>query len=79
MQEEMGLMHLWSHGDWVTRAVALLLLAMSLASWAVLLLRALDIWRARGLARRVPAFWQQPGYEQALAALGAAAHAALHG
>ncbi|HMS04694.1 MAG TPA: MotA/TolQ/ExbB proton channel family protein [Burkholderiaceae bacterium] len=70
MQEEMGLMHLWSHGDWVTRAVALLLLAMSLASWAVLLLRALDIWRARGLARRVPAFWQQPGYEQALAALG---------
>ncbi len=34
--QELGLSHLWTQGDVVTRATAILLLLMSLASWIVI-------------------------------------------
>ena len=43
MNEDLGLMNVWISGDMVTRGVALLLLAMSLASWVVIVLRALHL------------------------------------
>jgi biopolymer transport protein ExbB len=70
MQTEMGLIGLWSQGDWVTRAVALLLLGMSLASWIVILVKALDIVRYKALARRTEDFWHSPDFETGLARLG---------
>jgi biopolymer transport protein ExbB len=63
MNPEFGLVHLWSQGDLVTRSVALLLLAMSLASWIVILTKALDLraradrparWRASGMPPTSP-------------------------
>ena len=36
MNSQSGLVTLWTQGDAVTRAVALLLLAMSLASWVII-------------------------------------------
>jgi biopolymer transport protein ExbB len=41
MQNSYGLAQLWAQGDGVTRFVALLLLAMSLASWIVIITKAL--------------------------------------
>lgn len=32
-----------AQGDWVTRSVALLLLGMSLASWIVIVVKAIDL------------------------------------
>jgi biopolymer transport protein ExbB len=53
-----GLEHFWSQSDTVGRAVALLLLAMSVVAWVLI------VWRTRVLrhvsadiARAVPAFW----------------------
>ncbi|HEX5389028.1 MAG TPA: MotA/TolQ/ExbB proton channel family protein, partial [Burkholderiaceae bacterium] len=43
METSMGLAHVWNEGDWVTRSVALLLLGMSLASWMVIVIKALDL------------------------------------
>ena len=45
MDSQLGLLNVWTQGDWVTKTVLLLLLAMSLASWIVILVKALDIWK----------------------------------
>jgi biopolymer transport protein ExbB len=53
-----GFESLWAQGDTVTRLVALVLLAMSVAAWVLILWKAWTLGRARrGLASAVPAFW----------------------
>ena len=44
MNAQFGLVNVWLQGDAVTRSVLLLLLAMSLSSWLVIVLKLLD-WR----------------------------------
>ncbi len=70
MEAQFGLAHLWMQGDLVTKAVAILLLAMSLASWIVLIVKALDLRRASGQGRRTEAFWHEPDLASALECLG---------
>jgi biopolymer transport protein ExbB len=54
----LGLQHFWSSTDGVGRAVALLLLAMSVAAWVLILWKGWVLRRASGdIARAVPAFW----------------------
>ena len=53
-----GFESLWAQGDAVTRLVAVVLLAMSVAAWVLILWKAWTLGRARrGLASAVPAFW----------------------
>ncbi len=53
-----GLQQFWGGTDSVGRAVALLLLAMSVAAWVVILWKGWVLRRATGdIARAVPAFW----------------------
>jgi biopolymer transport protein ExbB len=47
MNNPYGLANLWQQGDFVTRAVALMLLAMSILSWFVIVLKALQLMRLR--------------------------------
>lgn len=68
-----GLMAVWQQSDWVIRAVALLLLLMSVACWTVIVLRALELVGHRRRARRLQAFWHQQQFDQGLALLGAPA------
>jgi biopolymer transport protein ExbB len=57
---------LFQQGDVVTRAVAILLLAMSVASWVVILWKAWLLRRARGdVARSTAAFWHSPSLQEA--------------
>jgi len=52
-------LHFLQQGDAITRGVALLLLAMSVASWVVILWKAWLLRRAMGdVARSTAAFWQ---------------------
>ena len=52
-----GLEAFWSRADGVGRAVALLLLAMSVTAWALILWKAWLLRRAAAdIARAVPAF-----------------------
>ena len=56
-----GLAHFWSQGDAITRAVALLLLLMSVSAWVVILWKGWLLRRVRSdIARAVPAFWAAP-------------------
>ncbi len=71
MESPFGLAHLWSQGDFVTRAVALLLLGMSLASWVVIITKTLDLRRHAAQGRRVEPFWHAEDLDQGLAQLGA--------
>ena len=57
MDTQFGIANVWIQGDFVTRAVAVLLLGMSLASWIVILIKALDIVRFKKYAQAVTTFW----------------------
>jgi biopolymer transport protein ExbB len=68
----MSFAELFSQGDAVTRAVAVLLLAMSVASWVVILWKTWLLRRAsRDIGRSTAAFWQAASVEQARHAVGA--------
>ncbi len=70
MNSQLGLMAVWSGGDWVTRAVALILLAMSLASWIVILVKALDILKYKKLGANTENFWHSEDLVTGLSKLG---------
>ena len=63
----MNLTHFFWQGDAVTQTVALVLLAMSVASWVVILWKARFLWRAgHDSARSTAAFWQSASVAEAL-------------
>ena len=70
MNNEFGLLHVWAQGDWVTRSVFGALLLMSLASWVVIVLKALGLMRTKGQAARVEGFWHSSDIAEGLAKLG---------
>ena len=70
MSSAVSQLALWSQGDWVTKFVALLLLLMSLASWIVILIKALDIVKYKGLSHRTETFWHSESFEAGLRELG---------
>lgn len=70
METQFGLAHVWSQGDWVTRAVAVILLGMSLASWLVILIKVLDLRTHRQQAQGSEAFWHATDFEDGLRQLG---------
>ena len=67
---EFGLLHLWEQGDIVMRVVALLLLAMSLASWMVIFMKALDLRRHARQSRLLESFWHASDFADGLSKLG---------
>ncbi|MDT7515271.1 MotA/TolQ/ExbB proton channel family protein [Rhodoferax mekongensis] len=70
MESQLGLITLWTQGDWVTKSVAVLLLGMSLASWIVILIKALDILKFKSLASRTENFWHSADFEKGMDTLG---------
>ncbi len=65
-----GFADFWAQSDLVGRAVALLLLAMSVSAWALILWKTWLLRRARkGLTRAVPAFWSAAGVSDGRSAL----------
>jgi biopolymer transport protein ExbB len=68
----MSLLELFRQGDAVTQVVALLLLAMSVASWVVILWKARLLNRAGAdVARSTAAFWQSADLQEAQQKVGA--------
>ena len=56
-----GLQDFWAQGDLITRAVAALLLLMSVSAWVMIFWKSWLLRRARrDIARAVPAFWAAP-------------------
>lgn len=65
-----GLAHVWTQGDWVTRSVTLVLLGMSLATWIIILWKALDQRAQRAQTRGVERFWHSADFAEGLDKLG---------
>jgi biopolymer transport protein ExbB len=70
MDSQFGLMNVWNQGDFVTKAVAVLLIGMSLASWIVIVVKALDVIKYKRLAKHSQDFWHSEDFATALNKLG---------
>jgi biopolymer transport protein ExbB len=67
-----GLSQFWQASDGVGRAVALLLLAMSVSAWVLILWKGWVLRRAAGdIARAVPAFWDAASLDDGRSRLAA--------
>jgi biopolymer transport protein ExbB len=67
-----GLQSLWDQGDIITRGVAVLLVAMSIASWYVILTKAIQLFRLnRAASAAGHAFWDTTSLPEGVATLGA--------
>ncbi len=64
-----GLTHVWTQGDAVTRTVAIVLLLMSLASWVIILWKAMEHRSRRRQAKACERFWHSADFEQGLGQL----------
>jgi biopolymer transport protein ExbB len=73
MENAFGLVHVWQQGDWVIRTVALILLTMSVMTWVVILIKALNLRRHRAQARACEGFWHSKDFAEGLDKLGAEA------
>ena len=66
-----GLESLWAQGDFVTKGVAVLLVVMSMASWYVIVTKALQLLRFRhASAAAGHAFWDTTSLPEGVATLG---------
>jgi biopolymer transport protein ExbB len=72
MESQFGLTNLWTLGDAVTRAVVVLLLGMSLASWTVMVVKTIAVLRMKRLAARSESFWHSADFTEGLGNLGSA-------
>jgi biopolymer transport protein ExbB len=70
MNTDLGLAHMWTQGDLVTKAVSLMLLGMSLASWMVIIVKALDLQRHARQSRSIESFWHAADFADGLNKLG---------
>lgn len=61
-----GVAHLWAQADWVSQAVGLLLVAMSVASWYLIALKLLRLARVGRRGDAVEAFWSAPSLASGL-------------
>jgi biopolymer transport protein ExbB len=84
MNQAMGLAHFWAQGDAVIHGVAIVLLTMSVASWTIILGKAVSHLRFRlSIDRALNAFWNAETRMMALEAIrredrsGAFAHVAI--
>ena len=69
MPTSLGLSHIWTQGDAITRLILLALVAMSVISWVVIVLKALDVWRHKQSALQSEQFWHATSLAQGLAML----------
>ncbi len=70
MNSQFGLVSAWTQGDFVTKAVAVLLLGMSLASWIVIIIKTLDLIKYKKIAGGAEDFWHSEDFAAGLTRLG---------
>jgi len=79
MQAQLGLAHFWSQGDFVTHAISILLLLLSVASWMVIARKIVGQWHAgRCHDRAMAAFWSAGSLPEAVEAIKAEDKAGIY-
>nr|WP_315202387.1 MotA/TolQ/ExbB proton channel family protein [uncultured Albidiferax sp.] len=70
MESQFGIANVWTQGDFVTKSVAIILLGMSLASWIVIIIKALDVFKFKKLSHNAADFWHSEDFATGLKKLG---------
>ena len=70
MPSSFGLSNIWTQGDAVTRLILIALLAMSVISWVVIVLKAQGVWCHKQSALGSEQFWHATSLAEGLAVLG---------
>jgi len=70
MNPNFSLTEFWSQGDPISNFVALVLVAMSVLTWTIILLRVIAHGRQKSFSKRVELFWHSPSFKAGLNALG---------
>jgi biopolymer transport protein ExbB len=66
-----GVAHVWAQGDFVTRAIAIVLFVMSVLSWTVIAVKGWQLLRLKRLSRNAEQdFWHAGDLDEGLGALG---------
>jgi biopolymer transport protein ExbB len=65
-----GIAALWDQGDIVIKSVAILLLLMSIASWFVIVVRAIGLFRLGRVSHGMSDFWHAKSFGEGLHMLG---------
>lgn len=66
-----GLENLWLQGDVIIKGIAILLIAMSIASWYVIVSKGLQLWRLRRASHAAGhRFWDTGTLQEGIASLG---------
>lgn len=66
MTEELSFWHMWTQGGLVIQLTALVLLAMSVASWTVIVLKGYTVHRVKKQAKELNRFWHSPSLEEGI-------------
>jgi biopolymer transport protein ExbB len=69
MPTSFGLSHIWAQGDAVTHLILMVLMTMSVISWVVIVLKALDVWRHKQSALGSEQFWHTTSLAEGLSVL----------
>ena len=78
MNTNFSLHAIWSQGDLVSNLVAILLIAMSIATWTVILLKMISQWRQKRFGQQVETFWHSTSLKEGLRSLGERSDNAFH-
>jgi biopolymer transport protein ExbB len=73
-QTTLNLMQMWTHGDGIIKAVALVLFLMSVTTWTIMITKAWGLRRQRHLAQQVNGFWDTTDITSGLQHLGNTGH-----
>ena len=66
---QFSLIHFWNQGDSVSHCVAAILIGMSITTWIVILIKALDQYYQRRRSKKVDDFWHCANFDQGMIAL----------
>jgi biopolymer transport protein ExbB len=67
-----GIANVWLQGDFVTRAIVIVLAIMSITSWSMLLIRTFYNRRIGRLGKLANGFWEKARFDDGIDALGSA-------
>ena len=69
MNSGLSIFKLWVEGGFVIQLTGIILLLMSIASWTVMVVKGMMIYRAKEQAKQLHDFWHSPDLNEALEAL----------
>lgn len=70
MHANFSLIQFWSQGDYISNAVALILIMMSVFTWTIILIKAAGHARQKSFSKHVERFWHSSSLTEGLNALG---------